>query len=172
MLRIRTVSKGMLSALILSVIIALMISFIPNQQIEQYNQALPVFKSRKLELTEYNLVEFISSLPTNLPIKTVIFKHQKLQIDFMVDKKQPSQLENVYQELYQIIKQGFVNSKNIDQIVLRVFVGDINSLYVGTIAQKKDILQNPKMELEKNLDHKAFLDKYFGLTYGNVMKIH
>ena len=172
MLRIRTVSKGMLSALILSVIIALMISFIPNKQLTQYNKALPVFKAQTLELTEYNLVEFISSLPTNLPKKTVSFKQQKLQIDFLVDKKQPSQLENVYQELYQIIKQGFINSKNIDQIVLRVFVGDINSLYVGTIAQRKDILQNPKMEIEENLDYRAFLDKYFGLTYGNVMKIH
>ncbi len=172
MLKIRTLSKGMLSALILSVIIALMISYIPYQQLMNYNQALPVFKTQTMELNDYNLVDFVSILPTDIPIKTVIFKQQKLEIDLVIDKNNPSQIENIYQDLYFIIKQGLVNTTNIHQMVLRVFVGDKNSLYVSTIAQKKDIANNSKMILYKNTDYKAFIENYFGLTYGNIMKIN
>ncbi|WP_339062708.1 hypothetical protein [Tepidibacillus marianensis] len=168
---LRHISKGMIAALILSVVIALTISFFPNVQLSQLEPDLPVFKNQKqFNLSEKNIVDFISSSSVQLLIKKVTWKQDTLSIDFLIDKNHRMETDDMYRDLYTMTKRGFLQSKNADKILFRVFLNDMDTMFVSISANKKDILKNPTMELSATMTYKEFLDKYFEMNYGNVIK--
>ncbi|MFV9510693.1 hypothetical protein [Tepidibacillus sp. LV47] len=168
---LRNVSKGMMAALVLSVVIAFTISLIPSVQFSQLQPDFPVFKHiSQSTLSEENLVDFISSTPTQLLIKKVIWKEETLAIDFLIDKNHRVETNDMYRDLYTVTKKGFVQTKNVKKILLRVFVNNMDTLFMSVAADKKDILKNPTMELEESMTYKEFLEKHFRTNYGNAIK--
>jgi len=168
---LRHISKGMIAALILSVVIAFTISMVPNVQLSQLEPDLPVFKNQKqFNLSDENLVDFISSSSLKLLIKKVAWKEDTLSIDFLIDKNHRIETGEMYQDLYTMTKKGLLQSKNTDKILMRVFLNDMNTMFVSVSAKKTDILKNPTMKLTGTMTYKDFLEKYFELNYGNVIK--
>ncbi|KXG43639.1 hypothetical protein [Tepidibacillus decaturensis] len=165
------VSKGMVAALTLSVIIAFMISLIPNAKIAQINYDLPVFKIQKnMVLSNDNLVDFISSIPLHLPIKKVIWDHNTLSVDLTLTSDEVLDTEVVYLDLFTLIQKGFVEKNNVNEIFIRVFLKDSEKIFVATSAKKEDIMNNRTMKLGSSMSNKDFLDQYFGLNYGNAIR--
>ncbi len=171
MYRLRYTSKGMLTALSLAIIIAFVLSLIPNSKIINLYQDFPVFSPREqIELNNENIVDFISPLSNKMQIKKVKWEHNILSVDFYVNDDSNIDTSGIYEEFYNITKKSFVESTNIKEVLLRVFIDDMNKVFVAVSAQKKDIVDNPKMELESSMVYKDFLEKYFGLNYGNLLK--
>lgn len=161
----------MMAALILSVVIAFMISLVPNVQLSQFQPELLVFKHQnQFILSEENLVDFVSSTPFHLMIKKVTWKEDTLSIDFLIDKNHQVETNDMFKDLYMVTEKGFIQSKNIKKILLRVFLNNMDTVFMSVSADKKDILKNPTMELEPSMTYKEFLDKYFNTNYGNVIK--
>ncbi|OEF97292.1 hypothetical protein BHF71_03930 [Vulcanibacillus modesticaldus] len=171
MLRIRKVSKGFVLGIILSIVIAYVVSLIPNIKFIKLNQDYPVFRYQKqIVLTDYNLVNFISSLQIDLPIKKVTWSHNVLSIDFMINRNNYLDTDVIYRDLYTVIKKSFVDNENVDEVFLRVFLDDMNKIFVAVSAQKEDIKTNVKMEMGTSMNYRDFLERYFGLNYGNLIK--
>lgn len=174
MLGLRYLSKGMLAAITLSVIISFMISLIPNLQVFQLNKEFPVFGQKKQSiLNENNIVNFVASFSTEMQIKRVSWKADTLSLDFYVN---PDDVDTsvIYRDMYTVIRNGFVQSSNVNEVLLRVFLNDSSSskakMLVAVSAQKRDIVTNPTMTLEPSMMYRDFLEKYFGLTFGNLIK--
>lgn len=169
MSRYRPVSNGMFAALVLSVIIAFMISLIPSIQITQFRQDFPVFKWQKhIFLTEKNLVDFVSDFSVSLPIKTVTLKHDIFSIDFTLDQKNEVDTNKIYKDFFTVIQKSFVQTTNVKKVLLRVFIND--QVFVAVSANREDIKSNPEMELKPSMMYKDFLEQYFGLNYGKWFK--
>lgn len=167
----RHVSKGMMAALILSVVIAFTISLVPNVQLSQFEPEMPVFRHQKqVDITEENLVDFISSMSIQLMIKKVTWKQDTLAVDFLIDDHHQVDTDIMYRDLYTITEKGFLQSKNVDKILLRVFLNDMDTVFVAVSANKKDILKNPTMELKDSMTYKDFLQEYYNINFGNVIK--
>lgn len=165
------ISKGLLAAILLSVVIAIMISLIPSSNYFKYRYELPVFEDQKLiNVDDQNLVDFIASFSTEMDIKRVNWKHSSLAIDFSIEANKQIDTDTIYEELYNVIKKSFIKSTNINEVLLRVFLSDGDKMFVAISAQKSDIIKNPSMEIDQSMSHKEFLDKYFGLNYGNLIK--
>lgn len=171
MLELRFVSKGMLAALILSVIIAFMISIIPNFQILHLNHEFPVFKQQKhISLNDENIVDFMASFSLNMQIKKVNWKHDTLSVDFLIDRNHHVDTNIIYKDLYAVIEKTLVQTTNAKEVLVRVFLDDMDKIFVAVSAHKKDILNNPSMKLDSSMMYKDFLEEYFGLIYGNLIK--
>ena len=172
---LRHLSKGMIAALILSVMIAFMISLVPSMEIFKVKQEFPVFSQQKqVYLNENNIVNFIASFPVEMQIKKVSWKDNILSIDFLIHPDTQIDTNNIYKDLYTAIKKGLVQSSNVNEILLRVFLNDMenkhNKIFVAISAQKKDIINNPSMTIEPTMMYKDFLENYFGLTFGNLIR--
>lgn len=171
MFRFKYISNGMMAALTLSVIIAFMISLIPSISILKVDEEFPVFRqNEEITLTDQNIVNFISSFSVEIPIKKVTWKHDILSIDFLIDRNSNVNTNIIYEDLYTSIQKGFVQGKNVKEVLLRVFLDDMDKIFVAVSAQKKDIANNPTMEIDSNMMYKDFLEQYFGLNYGNLIK--
>ena len=171
MLRFRFLSKGMLAAISLSVIIALLISVIPYLELFKLDRDLPVFKQQKqYMISENNIVDFIASFSTKMKIKRVTWQHDALSIDLLLSKDSQVDTEIIYQELYQIIQKGFVQTDNVKEMLIRVFIDDMSKIFVAVSANRKNIINNPTLEIADNMQHKDFLEEIFGLNYGNLIK--
>lgn len=166
----RNISKGLLAAIGLSMIIAFMISLIPSSDYFKYRYELPVFEDQKLiYLDNGNLVDFIASFAVEMDIRKVNWKHNSLAIDFSIEANKQIDTDTIYKDLYYVIKKSFVKSTNVNEVLLRVFLSE-DKMFVAVSAQKSDIIKNPTMEIEQSLSYKEFLNKYFGLNYGNLIK--
>lgn len=167
----KNISKGLMAAIVLSVIIAFMISLIPNSSFFKYSYVLPTFKDQKpINLTDKNIVDFIASFSTEMDIKKVTWKHDSLAIDFSIDPKKQIDTDTIYENLYYVIEKSLVQSANINEVLLRVFLLDNDKIFVAISAQRADIVDNPSMEIGVSMNYKEFLDKYFGLNFGNLIK--
>lgn len=167
--RFKSISNGLLAALILSVIIAFMISLIPNNHFFGLNNGFPVFKQDKqVFLSENNIVDFIASFPLEMQIRRVTWEHNTLSIDFAIEESIDTNL--IYKDLFTVIKQSLVQGSNVKEVLLRVFLKDMDKIFVAVSAKQKDLLNNPSMEIDSNMRYKDFLDKYFGLNFGNLIR--
>ena len=171
MLRLRYVSKGLLAALILSILIAFTISFIPKLQAFEYNYELAAFKQQSgLYLSENNIVDFVASFSSEMQIKRVILETNSLSIDFLIEGNKKLDTNTIYEELYNVIKRSLVQTQNVNEALIRVFLYNDEKIFVAVSANKEDISDNPKMEVDSSMSYKVFLDYYFGLIYGNLIK--
>lgn len=165
------ISKGLLAAITLSIIIAFMISLIPSSNYFKYRYELPAFEEQRLiYLEDENLVDFVASFSTEMDIRKVNWKQSSLAIDFSIEANKQIDTDTIYEDLYNVIKKSFIKSNNINEVLLRVFLSDGNKMFVAISAQKADIIKNPSMEIDKSTSYKEFLNKYFGLNYGNLIK--
>jgi len=171
MFAFKNISKGLIAAITLSIVIAFMISLIPSSNYFKYRYELPVFEDQKLiYLDEENLVDFIASFSTEMDIKKVNWKLNSLAIDFSIEANKQIDTDTIYEELYFAVKKAFVKSTNVNEVLLRVFLSEEDKMFVAISAQRSDISDNPTMEVDKSMSYKEFLNKYFGLNYGNLIK--
>ncbi len=167
MLGKRYISNGMLAAIILSVIIAFMISLIP-MQLSTFKQDFPVFHWQKdIHLTEDNLVDFVAAFSIEIPIKKVILEHDMIAVDFSI---QDADLNTnvMYKDLFTVIQKSLIQTTNVKEVLLRVFIDD--KIFIAVSANREDIKSNPSMELKASMMYKDFLEQYFGLNYGKMFK--
>lgn len=168
---LRNVSKGMMAALILSVLIAFMISLIPTIQLSKINQGFPVFNHQQtVRLSNQNMVDFVSTFNIELSVKKVLLKHNTLFVDFLIKEEDQLEPSVIYKDLFAVIQKGFVFSENTDEVILRVFFEDMEKVFMAVSAQKSDVKDNPFMELKGNMGYKEFLEIYFGINYGDAIK--
>lgn len=170
MFEIRKISKGMMSAIILGVVIAFFISIIPNLQGFDIDQSLSVISPNKqINLKDENLVDYVVPFSNNMEIIKVTWEQNFLSIDYKI--KQDNNIDTliIYEEFFNLIKKSFVDTNNVDDVLLRVFLDDDN-MFVAISASKEDIAKNPNMELISTNNQKDFLEQYFGLNYGNILK--
>ncbi|MGD9678598.1 MAG: hypothetical protein AB7V16_09690 [Vulcanibacillus sp.] len=171
MYHLKYVSKGMLASLSLAIIIAYMISLIPNSQVFTMYQDLTVFNHTKpIELNEKNIVGFISPYSDDMQIKRVTWEQNVLSIDFYIDRTSNIDTLDIYKDLFTVIQKSFIECVNIKEVLIRVYINDLDKIFVAVVAQKKDIANNPEMEIKPNMMYKDFLEEYFGLNYGNLLR--
>lgn len=170
MYNVRKISKGLMSALIIGVMIAFLVSIIPNTQLLDVDQTFPVINQKKqIYLSEDNIVDYVVPFSNNMKVIKVTWEQNILSIDYKIEKDNNIDTFVIYEEFFDLIKKSFVDTNNIKEVLLRVFLYDDN-MFVATSASKEDVLENSKMELNSNKNHKEFLEQYFGLTYGNILK--
>lgn len=167
----RYISKGLIAALIFSVVIAFLISLIPSFNISDYQKEIPVFNDQKnAYLTNFNIVDFVASFSTEMQIKKVTWRQETLAIDFYIDENNNLDTNVIYEDIFNFIKKGFNQTSNVDKILIRVLIDDKEELFVAVSANRDDIINNPTMKLDSSMLHKDFLNKYFGLNFGNSLK--
>ncbi len=171
MIGFKYISKGMMAGILLSVIIAFMLSLIPNMEIFNLNDDQAVFKHQNNSfINSKNIVNFVESFPIEMSIKKVSWKQNTLAIDFIVERNKKLDTNEIYKDLYTVIRSSLVESANVKEILIRVFLDDMNKLFVAVSAKKTDIEMNQKMNVNSPFNYKEFLDQNFGLNYGNVIK--
>jgi len=164
----RYLSQGMVAAIVLSVIIAFMISLIPTQ-VSRLHQDFPVFHwQKKIQVTDQNLVDFVSTFSIENPIKKVSLEHEILAIDFKIEQNNHMNINVIYEDLFTVIQKSLVQTTNIKEVLLRVFLDD--QILIAVSADRDNISSNPTMKLNESITYKEFLEKYFGLNYGKMFK--
>lgn len=99
--------------MVLSIAIVAVLSILPSMGMSKPEEAAIQ------TVNDDNVVDLIAAIPVQTRIRKVVLNHSILSIDLNVMNKQPSSA--VYQDLYQIALQTVAGTKNINQVLIRVF---------------------------------------------------
>ncbi|RXT13901.1 hypothetical protein [Ammoniphilus sp. CFH 90114] len=163
-------ARNLFFAIILSTMLAFLLSTLPMNQYEQSAGLAPVFKAaRPMALQEENLVDVLSMFDTGLPVTHVKWENRNLFIDFTVTMEKPIYVEDIYTDLFTTIRSTYLYTSNVEGLYVRVLYQEKGKeeVLIAVSAEKSDALLKA---LESTTDKKSFLHDYTTLSYGVLWK--
>lgn len=166
-------SMRIVITLSISVVIAISLSKLPQMDSSSgLNSAYTWSSNRGGQLTEHNLADLLVQVPLQLRIRKVDLTTSRLSLDLSLPKN--ADTVAVYRDLYTIAQTMLVNTKNVEQVWVRV-IDYSNSteptstqLVLAMVAQRefgKDMEKKPSelslIQLEQELQNR------FRITYTN-----
>ncbi|MEB3103829.1 hypothetical protein [Ferviditalea candida] len=104
---------------IVSIGIAMFLSFLPQLEIDSSKVAEEVFRlSGQYSLSDGNIVDFMQRLPLRLTIRKVDLSHSILSVDLSVSGEAGH--ADVYHDLYVLAGSGLLETRNVEQVMVRV----------------------------------------------------
>lgn len=104
---------------VVSIGIAMFLSFLPKLEIDSSKVAEEVFQSSgRFSLSDGNIVDFMQRLPLRLTIRKVDLSQSILSVDLSVSGKAGH--ADVYHDLYVLAGSGLLETKNVEQVMVRV----------------------------------------------------
>lgn len=92
--------------------------------LEQQQKVTATFTPQsRVELSNDNLVDELSSLPFTLPISRVVWKGSILTLDLKVEGHERS-VADIYENMAEALLFSFHNTPNVDQLMLRLVAED------------------------------------------------
>lgn len=163
-------ARNLFFAVILSTMIAFLLSTLPISEKEQQAGLAPVFKRvSPMTLQEENLVDILALFDTGLPISHVKWENGNLFIDYKAAMEKPIYMEDIYRDLFSAVSSAYLYTSNIEGLYVRVLYHEKgrDEVLVAVSAEKSDALLKA---LETVTDKKGFLQEYTTLSYGVLWK--
>ncbi|MFY0543054.1 hypothetical protein [Brevibacillus sp. H7] len=111
--------RNLLAAIVAASMLALLLSLVPT--VTWKGEDVPTFQaSRPVELTEQNVVDLFTLVPTHYNIKRVKWENQSVFVDFVVRPAQQVDLPLVYRDFYTLTYDLFHFTGNTKQIYFRL----------------------------------------------------
>jgi hypothetical protein len=111
--------RNLIAAIAASTLLALMLSFVPG--VTWKEEDVPTFQaSRPIELSEQNVVDLFTLVPTHYNIKRVKWENQSVFVDFVVGPKEKVELPLVYRDFYTLTYDMFHFTDNVKQVFFRL----------------------------------------------------
>jgi hypothetical protein len=111
--------RNLIAAIVASTLLALMLSFVPS--VTWKEEDVPTFQaSRPIELSERNVVDLFTLVPTHYNIKRVKWENQSVFVDFAVGPKEKVELPLVYRDFYTLTYDMFHFTDNVKQVFFRL----------------------------------------------------
>ncbi|WP_134698962.1 hypothetical protein [Ammoniphilus sp. YIM 78166] len=163
-------ARNLFFAIVLSTMLAFLLSSLPPNVEEQQLGLTPVFKSTKpMILREENLVDVLSAFETRLALGHVKWENRNLFIDYKASMEKPIYVEDIYDDLFSVIKFAYLNVNNVEGLYVRVLYKEKgrDEVLIAVSAEKTNHLLKALTETE---DKKSFLQEFTTLTHGVLWK--
>lgn len=167
--------RGLFFATFIALMLATIISFLPTVDMQD---VVLNSNERELEQTVFNAVEPIdldeSQLVSYLKQLPLYYDFKKAQIDrheLFIDSKMTTQefsQELIYRDAFQMIKDTFHQTSNIDKLYIRfILLREVQPalLVAVTSERSNELLQAIKNEVELE-EMEAFIKKFTKVDYG------
>lgn len=159
-------SRNLIAAFLVCASLALLVSLIPNQGLQPIVGDVPTFQRMdKLDLTEENLVDLFTIIPTHYNIKRVKWDNGSLYVDMAIPPTQVIDLTRVYRDFYMLTYQSFTVTRNVKHLYFRMLSQGAEHPTKLLVAIEAD------RDKEKNLVHpqkisdiRLFVEKSFSVT--------
>lgn len=113
--------RNLLAAFFVSAVLALLLSFVPSVTWKTSKQEIPTFQaSHPVELSEQNVVDLFTLVPTHYNIKRVKWENQSVYVDFVVNPSEQVELTLVYRDFYTLTYDAFHFTDNVRQVFFRI----------------------------------------------------
>ena len=113
--------RQLLAALCLATFLALAISLIPSVAIQSPFKEMPVFQEmRQVEVTQQNIVDLFTLIPTHYNIKRVKWENRSIFVDFVISPTETIGLSTFYGDVYNLFYRTFRMTTNIDHLFVRL----------------------------------------------------
>jgi len=110
-----------LAAMMISVMLALLLSAVPAIQKRDDTTHISVFHPIKpIWLSEQNLVDLFTSVSTHYNIKRVKWENRALYVDLRVAGRHNADLPQAYRDFYALAYQAFLHTRNVQQLYFRL----------------------------------------------------
>ncbi len=163
-------ARNLFFAIVLSTMLAFLLSSLPSNVEEQPLGLTPVFKpSKSIILKEENLVDVLSAFDTGLLLGHVKWENRNLFIDYKASMEKPIYVEDIYNDLFSVVKSAYLNVNNVEGLYVRVLYKEKgkDEVLIAVSAERTNLLLKALTETE---DKKSFLQEYTTLTHGVLWK--
>lgn len=163
-------TRNILLAVVLATMLALLISFLPTEDMGTERHLAPVFQPvKQFQLDENNLVDVMSLFDTRLAISHVQWQNNNLFIDYRIDKEKPIYVEDMYADLFSTVKSAFTITSNVKGLYLRILYTDKgkSEVLIALSSERSESLLDRMGQVENK---KEFLQNYTTISYGVLWK--
>ena len=117
--------RQLLIMVCVSAFMAFAISFLPSMAKTPYSQEMAVFSEhQQMNLTEQNLVDLFTLMPTHYNIKRVKWENRAIFVDLSVTPEEKLDVPVFYLDTYTLIHRTFRLTKNVEHVFLRLLEED------------------------------------------------
>ncbi|MGD8189199.1 hypothetical protein ACQCN2_04275 [Brevibacillus ginsengisoli] len=153
--------RQLLAVLCLATCLAFALSLIPSIAVQSPYKELPVFQEiRQVDLTQQNIVDLFTLMPTHYNIKRIKWENRSIFVDFVITPTETIGLSTFYGDVYNIMYRTFRMTTNIDHLFVRLLdEGDQSSKLLIAITGNRpgsirdlpspDNVDNPQYLVEK-----------------------
>lgn len=113
--------RNLLAAFAVSALLALMLSFVPTVKWNQSDPDVATFQmSEPIMLSEQNLVDLFTLVPTHYNIKRVKWENESIFVDFLVRPGDAVDLPLIYRDFYSLTYDVFLRTRNAKRVFFRL----------------------------------------------------
>lgn len=153
--------RQLIAVLCFATLMAFALSLIPSVGVQSKYTELPAFQEvRQVEMTQQNIVDLFTLMPTHYNIKRVKWENRSIFVDFVISPTETIGLSTFYGDVYNLIYRTFRLTSNIDQLFVRLLDANDRSskLLIAVQANRPDSLRelpspdkvdNPQYLVEK-----------------------
>ncbi len=159
-------TRNLFIAVLLGIMIAVVVSFLPMTDIGHEKQLAPVFQPFKpLVLKRDNIVDVLTLFETRLPLVHVQWQNDNLFVDYKVDKNKPIYVEDIYTDLYITLKSVYTLTSNVQGLYVRILYSEKgqNEVLIALSAERSGKLID---SLDSIKNKREFLQEHTTLSYG------
>jgi hypothetical protein len=108
-------ARNLFFAIVLSTMLAFLLSSLPSNLPEQQLGLAPVFKATKpIVLKEENVVDVLSTFETGLTLGHVKWENHNLFIDYKASMEKPIYVEDIYNDLFSVVRSSYLSVNNVE----------------------------------------------------------
>jgi hypothetical protein len=162
-------TKGFVLAIFTSMILALMLSFLPTVKMNSspFQQGIQVFQEveRPTVLNAYTIPDLLLNETFEQTLTRVKWEPSILTVDFVLDRERVRPWQ-MYEDLQHLVQLGFEHTSNVNEVLARVYFKekDKEVLAVALIA-KRDQAKGIQWETKDSEKQRNILETHFDLTY-------
>lgn len=163
--------RGMFLAVFTSAILAFVLSFLPSVELNQLkvDEGVSAFNTAEelTVLSENNIPDVMLSKNYHSRLTKLQWKYPLLSVDFHLNPQRHN-AARIYDDLYQAIELGLRDTKNVEDVLIRVYVvGQTGEPKLGmTVVAKRSQISNDFWGKRKgSLEVREALENTFNLKY-------
>lgn len=169
--------RGLFFASFISIMIAVLVSFLPTVEMDQVTmpeqvkkgQEQPVFlNSKPILLEEREVVSFLKQITMNYSFKSIKLENDSMFVDVKVNQAHFKK-DSIYEDGYTLLSTIFKQTTNIDRLFIRFILleGGRDSLLLSITCNEDELLMR-EMESKVKSHHTlpSFFEKHCKPFYG------
>lgn len=170
-------TKSLFLAVFVSSMLALMLSFIPTVEMKQLNwdRGVTVFGGENRPSSIMNgqtVPDLLLTQSYHQTIHRIEWQPSILTVDFLVNEER-NRTDDVYSDLYQVVEAGLFQTSNVNEVLVRVYMGtqnDVPELALALIAKRENMGTALSTNRSSSEEVKDWLQTYCDITYKPVWK--
>ncbi|MBP1933457.1 hypothetical protein [Ammoniphilus resinae] len=162
-------TRNMFAALILSTLLAIMLSIFFQGSMQKNEMLQPVFKiSQPIVLDQTNLVDIMTQVNSQMAITRVQWQNHNLSVDYKVTADKPVYVNDIYDELYQSVYTAYLLTSNVQGLYVRVLYEEKGNeeVLIALSAERSNQLLEELSSVSAEKDKKALLHKLTNISFG------